>query len=445
MPDTSPASPTPAHEPGAAPAPARPPPKPTGRRTLTPARLATLDYLPPSPGGPSRRVVVIAFYRALPALGLPLLRDLMALLIGCSPPQDWLGEYRPMVWASNEWLCARLGIKEGQLKKLIGLAFEHGLLAMRDSGNGHRRGRREKGEGGRILWACGFDLSPLAARHDEFCQLAAAFEQCEAVVRGLKREISSARRDVLTLIDLGQAKVPGVADWTDLACRVRQLAAPARGQRDPDVLRMLRDQLGVMRDGVRALFEPDEDAGTAESDPTGSPERPLNAPANESISTKPFAEAQEKGQPNLRTPGQVVAPADPLRGFPASPALVMMVAPQFRDLVPDGRPTRADIVSAAWHVSEHLGISQDAWGEACYAFGRWEAAVAVAAIAGRHAAGEVRSPGGLLRKMIKLHGTNELRLDRTLRGLAARLTSGKAPAASRPAPIGPALPFAVSD
>jgi len=67
-------------------------------------------------------------------------------------------------------------------------------------------------------------------------------------------------------------------------------------------------------------------------------------------------------------------------------------------------------------------ISQDAWGEACIAFGRWEAAVAVAAITGRHNAGEVRSPGGLLRQMIKLYGKNELRLDRTLRGLAARLT-----------------------
>ena len=105
-----------------------------------------------------------------------------------------------------------------------------------------------------------------------------------------------------------------------------------------------------------------------------------------------------------------MAPADPLCGFPVSPALVMMVAPQFRDFTTSSRPTRADIVSAAWHVREHLDISQDAWGEACYAFGRWEAAVAVAAITGRHNAGEVRSPGGLLRQMIKLYGKNELRL-----------------------------------
>ena len=375
-------------------------------------------------------MVVTAFYRALPALGVPTLRDLMALLIGCSPPQDWLGEYRPMVWPSNEWLCARLGIKEGQLKKLIGLAFEHGLLAMRDSGNGHRRGLREKGEAGRILWAYGFDLSPLAARHDEFCQLAAAFEQCEATVRGLKREICSTRRDVLTLVDLGLAKMPSVADWSDLACRTRQLAAQMRGQRDPDVLQMLRDQLRVMQDDVRALFEPDQDTGTAESDPSGSPDRPLNTPTSESINLKSFAEAQGKAQPQPRTPEPATALLDPLCGFPASPAFVMMIAPQFRDFTMSSRPTRADIVSAAWHVREHLGISQDAWGEACIAFGRWEAAVAVAAITGRYNAGEVRSPGGLLRQMIKLHGSGELRLDRTLRGLAARLADAEAQTAS---------------
>ncbi len=72
----------------------------------------------------------------------------------------------------------------------------------------------------RILWAYGFDLSPLAARHDEFCQLAAAFEQREATVRGLKREISSGRRDVLTLVDLGLANMPGVADWNGTCQRL---------------------------------------------------------------------------------------------------------------------------------------------------------------------------------------------------------------------------------
>jgi len=63
---------------------------------------------------------------------------------------------------------------------------------------------------------------------------------------------------------------------------------------------------------------------------------------------------------------------------------------------------------------------------------------------GRYNAGEVHSPGGLLRQMIKLYNTGDLRLDRTLRGLAARYVSGEAQATAKPAPIGPVLPFGAS-
>ncbi len=432
MPDTNPAKPPLVPAPGTLPTPATNSAKPTGRRTLTPARLAALAHPPPHPGGPSRREIIAVFHRAVPALGVLMLRELIVLLIGGSPAQDWLGDGRPMVWVSNDWLCARLGIKEGQLKRLIGLAFERGLIAMRDSGDGHRRGCREKGEGGRILWAYGFDLSPLAARYDEFAKLAADFEQKEAKVQTLKREISSLRRSVLTLADLGMAEMPGVADWSAMICRTHQVSAQARGQRDPDVLQLLVDQLTAMRDEAHARFEPDLPVETSQSDPAGSLERPLNTHTNKPIDLKSFADAHEEGQPQpaastssaVRAP--TTEPSDPLHGFPASPMFVMMIAPQFRDFTTNSRPTRAEIVSAAWHVREHLGISQDAWGEACYAFGRWEAAVAVAAITGRYNAGAVRSPGGLLRKMIKLYGTNELRLDRTLRGLAARLVGQQA-------------------
>jgi len=112
--------------------------------------------------------------------------------------------------------------------------------------------------------------------------------------------------------------------------------------------------------------------------------------------------------------------AEPLHGFPVTPAFVLRIAPQFRDLVPTARPSCRDVIDAAWHVCRHLSISQDTWGEACLTLGRWEATAAVAAVAGRHAAGEVRSPNGLLRRMVELYGTGELRLDRTLRGLMMR-------------------------
>ncbi len=69
-------------------------------------------------------------------------------------------------------------------------------------------------------------------------------------------------------------------------------------------------------------------------------------------------------------------------------------------------------------VRSDLGVSQHAWGQACVVLGRMEAVTVLAVIAARHAAGQVRSPGGLLRRMVELHQQGQLRLDRTLFGLA---------------------------
>ena len=422
MPDDHSSTLQPAGPPAAGPAPVRS--KPTGRRTLTPAKLAALDYPPPPPGGPSRGETLAAFRRAAPALGLFPVLPLINLLMTRSFAQDWTGNGRPMVWVSNHWLCVRLGIGEGRLKELISLAFELGLIAMRDAGNGRRQGEREEGEDGRILWAYGFDLSPLAARCDEFRERAAAFEEREVLLRRLRLEVSSLRRDILTLADVGLARLPKAADWADLAIRTRQLCSQSRTQDDPDVLRLLISQLRAMHGEVRALFEPGE---MAKSDPSGSPEPPPNAHTNQSIKANAGAKAREQERPKSsavigKQSQNDAEPADPLNGFPASPAFVLMIAPPFQSLTVTSRPTRNEVVSAAWHVCRHLEISQDAWGEACLAFGRWEAAVAVAAITGRHLQGKVDCPGGLLRHMIKLYNKGELRLDRTLRGLAARLT-----------------------
>ncbi len=228
--------------------------KPTGRRTLTPSKLVSLDYPPPSPGGPSRGEVLSAFRRAVPALGIVQLRDLIELLMSRSFPQDWTGRHRPMVWPSNDWLCARLDIREGRLKELISLAFERKLIAMREAGNGHRRGEREKGEGGQIISAFGFDLSPLAARYAEFLSLASGFEVREATTRRLRAELSSLRRDLLTLTDLGELTAQDIADWKDIAFRARQIAGQGRNHKDTEILQLLIEQLTAMKDTTRVLL-----------------------------------------------------------------------------------------------------------------------------------------------------------------------------------------------
>jgi replication initiation protein RepC len=419
MSDTFPPASPPASVPEASVAPVRR--APTGRRVLTPAKLAALDYPPPLQGGPTRGEILSAFRRALPALGIVQLRPLIDLLMSRSLTQDWTGRHRPMVWTSNDWLCARLDIREGRLKELIGLAFEHQLIAMREAGNGHRRGEREKGEGGCIISAFGFDLSPLAARYAEFLKLAADFEHQETTARRLRAELSGLRREVLTLADLGEMTASDVADWKGVAFRARQIAGQGRNQKDNDTLRLLVRQITEIRGATRALLEPASLTETSESDPWGSPERPLITTTNQPIKLKEDAGADEKTRPNGSSAQPRVEPADPLRGFLVTPALILKVAPAFRDLVVTAKPSPRDVIDAAWHVCRHLSISQSTWGDACVALGRWEATAAVAAIAGRHAAGEVRSPNGLLRRMVQLYEAGDLHLDRTLRGLMMRV------------------------
>ena len=83
-----------------------------------------------------------------------------------------------------------------------------------------------------------------------------------------------------------------------------------------------------------------------------------------------------------------------------------------------------ELIEAASHLRSELGVSQHAWGQACVVLGRKEAVVALAAIAARHAQGQVRSPGGLLRALVDSHQDGTLRLDRTLFGLAEGLRRG---------------------
>ncbi len=111
-------------------------------------------------------------------------------------------------------------------------------------------------------------------------------------------------------------------------------------------------------------------------------------------------------------------PHSALRGFVVTPDFILSIAPSVRGWVRSTRPSWAELGEAAWLVRSDLGIPQHAWGQACVVFGRMEAITVLASIAARSEAGEVRSPGGLLRCMVELHQSGELRLDRTLFGLA---------------------------
>jgi len=114
-------------------------------------------------------------------------------------------------------------------------------------------------------------------------------------------------------------------------------------------------------------------------------------------------------------------PSCALRGFVVTPGFILEIAPIFRDWTSTAWPSWDELSRVAYDVRGAIGISPHAWGQAWITLGGDAAITALAAICARHAAGQVKSPGGLLRKMVELHQKGTLRLDRTLFGLADKL------------------------
>ena len=405
-----------------------PPLRPTGRRRITEAQLSATAGLtgrfdPVSPGR-----VLSALKRAAPALGLPRrLVDLMDHLMGYTREIDWQGNWAPIVWPSNATLQDVLGVGPTRVKELIREALDAGLMTARDHGTGKRFGIR--GEGGRIVRACGFDLSPLAERMAEFERVAAEHEARRAEAKQLRAEISRTRYAILTLTDMGTTHAVQGTEWTALADRAKELARPVRASWEPrelvPVLARLRALHAQTDAAIRVAFP-------VKSDPQGPEYRPHNTTTNQLPIVNTIANAGDSPAVNKSSGGNQPLPLptnrpatmperpSALRGFPATPELVLQIAPPFRLRVSTSKPHWPEIIEAAWHVRSELDISQHAWGQACIVLGRLEAATALAAIAAKHEAGLVRSPGGLLRHMVAAHQEGTLRLDRTLFGLVDR-------------------------
>lgn len=411
---------------------------PTGRRKITPPMLAARALRPSSYEPTKRGTVLSALKRASDSIGCPekVIR-LIDALMGCTHAADWTRGGRIWAWPSNAVLMDVLGIGPSQLKTLFRLAQELGLIEIHDSPTGKRYGRRDAE--GRVTHAFGFDLSPLAYRVAEFQQIAADRRASWKQGEQLRAEVTALRNKVLALSDLGQEQ-GAAGDWETIAAEAKRLAASRGRSRDPSVLSAILAELDELHQGAVDALTPCE---AVNSDPTGPENRPLLTPTNhpsiakantsddgpsrpgavelgadrkgiEISSTEPRAGRVETGKRERRPEGA-------LRGFVASPEFVLQIAPAFGRWINKTSPTWNELLDVSSLVRSELGISKHAWGQACVVMGRMEAVVMLAAIAARHESGEIASPGGMMRRMVELHQGGELRLDRTLFGLADRL------------------------
>ena len=444
---------------------------PTGRRKITPPQLraeapAAVPFPPTTPGW-----VLAAFKRAEPALGAPAqVVKLVDYLVGRTRSQDWDGGpgLGPIAWPSDAELEDRLNVGPSQRKATVRAALEAGYVRLRRSPNGKRWGHRDKQ--GRITDAYGFDLSPLAERMAEFERLSAEWEARRDEGRRLRREITTTRNHILSLVDLALAQELDGEDWPAAAAKADALWRERGAQRDPLALVPIAARLRALDihvgEQVAAALAAVEHGEHEETVPMGPENRPHLTTTNQVFIAKanttepaepaavgparPIAQKEESsgGQQSGRHVAKRPAQAEParkvvagsgtagglalpqkgaipscaLRGFVVTPGFLLEIAPIFRDWTSSAWPSWDELARVAYDVRGAIGISPHAWGQAWITLGGDGAITVLAVICARHAAGLVKSsPGGLLRAMVERHEKGTLRLDRTLFGLADKL------------------------
>lgn len=376
---------------------------------LVAARLAEqAQGLPPGIKHPNQ--LLAAMRRASPYLGHARLLPLMEELFRWTQPQDWAPGCEPIVWPSNDDLANALGCSERHVSRLIATAIEARLITPRDGADRKRRGYRENG---RIVWAWGFSLRPMAARLADFREAAEAGEQARRQCQALRRQASIARQSTAQILELARHHGLQAAAFEDRYEEALRLCASLRRMEDPARIEPLLAALqGLALEATEWLEHAVENAnmsGSADSD------------------VRPILLTRTPTEPEGITVAEPPAPTEP--SLSLSPEELIRLAPKLESYLATSSPSWSDVSDAASILAQHMGIPRGLYGEACQRLGRRPAAVAIAIISAKkpdyfHSAG----PGGYLRGMLRRASEGALFLERSIFGLRDASGYGRAKA-----------------
>ncbi|MEY8829732.1 plasmid replication protein RepC [Sedimentitalea sp. XS_ASV28] len=358
--------------------------------------------------------------------------------------QDWEEGRRPIVWASNAYLMEQTGFSLSALKRHARRLAESGVIAFKDSPNGKRWGRRD--EDGVIIEAYGFDLSPLAARAEEFEQLQAELQAERELCQLLKRQITVSRRMIRARLE---AALSGAlrGPWVQLHEVFEELLGklPRRIVASQTLDRLL-GWFNDLQERVEAAFlkatRPTESVEkqsltqgkttehTQEMNPrevntdphiqiTNQPD-PVTCNRSETEQAACVAPDPEPAVPIERSGREEEAQMEARpRGVALDVPTIMQACPEFATWARDlGGYLKdwGDVYRVAGRLRPMIGVSEHAWAAAQEGLGKQAAAAAMVLVFDKHAKGEVASPGGYLRGMVEKAGAGELHLERSIYG-----------------------------
>lgn len=396
---------------------------------------------------------IVAIKKVAAVIGLKS-QDLLLLdtFGAMTQTQDWEQGRRPIVWASNNFLMDQTGFSLATLRRHVRRLCEIGVISMKDSPNGKRYGSRDAD--GVIVEAYGFDLAPLAARTEEFEALHAQLLEERQFCKSLRSTITVTRRVIRAKIEKAlECRLRG--PWRELQDEFSQMLErlPKRTA-GPNKLLNVIDSFKALQDRVENAFHASFDwpdrSGAVETNeafpvdpnvayicqnmvPKGvtsetyilTTNKPNNVNSNSFQKSHAVRAAQELSLPTeVESPEEIDLDIEwsthtrKQRSNIDIPTL-MRTCPQFAELARGMEGyirDWTDVHRAAGKIRLMVGITETAWNVAHKTLGPAIAAAALALIYDKHAAGEVTSPGGYLRGMVKKAVAGELHLDRSFYG-----------------------------
>ncbi len=374
---------------------------PFGRRSLTLAHVASQAVAKSRP--PEKAVHKWNVFRAIctakARIGVSerALAVLDALL--SFHPETVLTGDGLIVFPSNQQLSLRAhGMAPATLRRHLAALVDAGLIVRRDSPNGKRYARKDRG--GEVEFAFGFDLSPLVVRAEEFEAWAEDVRAEERALKLVRERITLCRRDIAKMIATGvEEGVPtrrageGPADWTEIHALYCAIMARIPRSATRSELEPIAEELSLLANEVLMLLETHVKTQNPSGNESQTERHIQNSNPDSPIELEPgFPKKQGARSEPTPEPQMTQEGSYPL-------GMILDACPDIVDYAKSGISNWRDFMATAAVVRPMLGISPSAWEEAQAAMGEVRAAIVVAAILQKGAA--INSAGGYLRELTR--------------------------------------------
>lgn len=315
-------------------------------------------------------------------------RDLTVLqtLLGFHPETAiGSGSQPAIVYPSNAAICERLnGMPSSTMRRHIARLVDAGIIVRRDSPNGKRYVRYHCG----AKLAYGFDLTPLAARFDEFREIAEKLADAEARCKRLRETVSLMRRDLAGFVAYGLSLKPDLALWDRMSDLSLLTARDLRRRLSFEDLNVLEAKMMAALEEVKTCIDAPQSDNISTSG--ANIEQHHHSSNKEYIDNREEAEngANEAPTVNHRSSHQ----APPIK-------LVLSTCKEIQTFAPSSVRHWDDLVRLSDAVSPMMGITRQVWKEAQFRMGTAQAATTLAAMLERF--GEIKSPSAYLRSLTR--------------------------------------------